>query len=380
MKKKTIDLKSIWERAAKTRKLSSTFALTPEPITIGSQAQPANDQSSPSIHHEVATNDSQNQIARVIEMPEPINPVVASNEPMMGSIDEPQSSEHLSPIRDGDEPEYESTDEAIYDIYHLIHDPGKRFPINSYDVNERNSVIRRYIALGPCQPQSHDFPMREIGGKPRCFDATWFYEFSWLEYSMELDAAFCFECYLFKHKTHYSSGDAFVVGGFRNWHMKKRIELHVGDVSSYHNAAFEKYHSFMIPKATIVENFASTTKKDKVQYLSRLTYSLKCLKFLLCQGLACRGHDESEDSQNKGNFLELLNWLAENFEEVGKVVLKNVPQNCILTAPQIQRDIINCCAKETTKLIMEDLGSECFAILADESSDVYQKEQLALCL
>jgi hypothetical protein len=104
------------------------------------------------------------------------------------------------------------------------------------------------------------------------------------------------------------------------------------------------------------------------------------LKFLLRQGLACRGHDESEDSQNKGNFLELLNWLAENFEEVGKVVLKNAPRNCILTAPQIQRDIINCCAKETTNLIMEDLGSEYFAILVDESSDVYQKEQLTLCL
>lgn len=29
---------------------------------------------------------------------------------------------------------------------------------------------------------------------------------------------------------------------------------------------------------------------------------------------------------------------------------------------------------------MEDLGSDFFAILADESSDVYDKEQLALCL
>jgi hypothetical protein len=29
---------------------------------------------------------------------------------------------------------------------------------------------------------------------------------------------------------------------------------------------------------------------------------------------------------------------------------------------------------------MEDLGVDNFAILADESSDVYQKEQLALCL
>ena len=384
MKKKSIDLKSMWERAAKTRKLTSPSTLTPQPITIGSQVEADANQSSPSVHPEMQTSDSQNQIAREIEMPEHIETVVASNEPMPAIIEESQSSEdqptHLSPIRDGDEPEYESNDEAIYDIEYLIRDPGKRVPIKSYDVNERNSVIRGYIALGPCQPWSHNFPIRNIGGKPRRFVAHWFDEFSWLEYSVELDAAFCFVCYLFKHKTHCSGGDAFVSGGFRNWHMKKRIELHCGDVSSYHNAALEKYHAFRTPKATIVENFASTTKVDKVQYMSRLTYSLKCLKFLLRQGLACRGHDESEDSLNKGNFLELLNWLAENFEEVGKVVLNNAPKNCKLTAPKIQRDIINCCAKETANLIMEDLGGECFAILADESSDVYQKEQLALCL
>jgi hypothetical protein len=74
--------------------------------------------------------------------------------------------------------------------------------------------------------------------------------------------------------------------------------------------ALERYNSFFRPKATIVENFVSTTQKEKCEYKSRLTYSLKCLKFLLCQGLACRGHDESEDSLNKGNFLELVNWLA----------------------------------------------------------------------
>ena len=33
-----------------------------------------------------------------------------------------------------------------------------------------------------------------------------------------------------------------------------------------------------------------------------------------------------------------------------------------------------------TKFIIEDLGGDYFAILADESSDVYPKKQLALCL
>lgn len=39
---------------------------------------------------------------------------------------------------------------------------------------------------------------------------------------------------------------------------------------------------------------------------SRLTYSIRCLRFILRQGLACRGHDESSNYSNKGNFLELL--------------------------------------------------------------------------
>ncbi|XP_010694527.1 uncharacterized protein LOC104907311 [Beta vulgaris subsp. vulgaris] len=51
-----------------------------------------------------------------------------------------------------------------------------------------------------------------------------------------------------------------------------------------------------------------------------------------------------------------------------------------MTSPKIQKDIINCCAKETTKCIIEELGHDYFGILANESSDVSQKEQLALLL
>lgn len=98
------------------------------------------------------------------------------------------------------------------------------------------------------------------------------------------------------------------------------------------------------------------------------------------QGLAFRGHDESEESLNKGNFLELLNWLAGNFEEVDKVVLKNAPQNCKMTCHEIQHELIKCCAQQTTKLVIEEHDGSQFAILADESANVYQNEQLAVCL
>jgi hypothetical protein len=134
------------------------------------------------------------------------------------------------------------------------------------------------------------------------------------------------------------------------------------------------------PEATIDYHIDKWSKEDLRLYKIRLTYSLRCLKFLLRQGLAFRGHDESEESNNRGNFLELLKFLASNSEEVKKYVLENAPGNRTLTSPKIQKQIIHCCAIETRKKIIEELGEEPYAILANESSDISHKEQLALCL
>jgi hypothetical protein len=162
--------------------------------------------------------------------------------------------------------------------------------------------------------------------------------------------------------------------------MKKRLKKHEGEVSSAHAEAQEKYDRFNSPQTSIRESIASNTTQYKALYKQRLTWTLKCVRYLLHQGLAFRGHDESEDSLNKGNFLELLNWLAGNFEEVNRVVLKNAPRNCRMIHHDIQQEVIECCAKETTKLLIEELDGGHFSILADESSDVYQNEQLAVCL
>ena len=104
--------------------------------------------------------------------------------------------------------------------------------------------------------------------------------------------------------------------------MKARLTRHVGNVSSAHAEAQEKYDMFTTPQTSIRESIASNTSQYKALYKQRLTWTLKCVRFLLRQGLAFRGHDESENSLNKGNFLELLNCLAGNFEEVDRVVLK----------------------------------------------------------
>jgi hypothetical protein len=197
-----------------------------------------------------------------------------------------------------------------------------------------------------------------------------------LEYRIKKDSAFCFACYLFKKGTWL---DIFIVDGWRNFNIgEKALLKHMG--SKAHNAAQERYNGFRNPKVAIDHHIHKCTDEVLHLYKIRLTYSLRCIKFLLQQGLAFRGHDENEDSSNKGNFLELLEFLAENSEEVHKYVLKNAPGNSILIIPKIQNEIIQCCALETRKKIIEELGDEPYAILADESSGISHKEQLAICL
>ena len=273
-----------------------------------------------------------------------------------------------------------NAEERTHNVDLLPHDPGKRIPILGYPTDDQDAVRRKYIAKKRCVPRSHDFPQREIGGMRR-FNTTWFDKYDWLEYSVEKDAAFCFVCYLFKDKTtSFGTHDAFVNGGFRGWNKTERFDVHVGCLGSIHNQSKERFDFFIKPKTSIIEAFSTYTTEAKLLYKSRLTFSLRCLRYLLGQGLACRGHDENEESSNRGNFLELLTWLGENNDNVQKVVLKNAPRNNMMIAPTIQQDLINSCAKETTRLILEELGDEHFGILADESSDVAQKEQMALCL
>ncbi|CAL8167632.1 unnamed protein product [Prunus armeniaca] len=96
------------------------------------------------------------------------------------------------------------------------------------------------------------------------------------------------------------------------------------------------------------------------------------------QGLAFRGHDESGTSNNKGNYLELLQFLADHDEKVKVVVLENALGNLKLIAPTIQKDLVNACVTETIKKIIMDMDGAFVSLLVDESPDVSIKEQMAV--
>ncbi|XP_076932758.1 uncharacterized protein LOC143598426 [Bidens hawaiensis] len=69
-------------------------------------------------------------------------------------------------------------------------------------------------------------------------------------------------------------------------------------------------------------------------------------------------------------FLAILKLICENNPDIGKYCLGNAKKNNKLTTPSIQKDIIDCFAKEVAKRLCEEFKDDVFGLLADESSDV----------
>ncbi|KDO42404.1 hypothetical protein CISIN_1g045230mg, partial [Citrus sinensis] len=96
----------------------------------------------------------------------------------------------------------------------------------------------------------------------------------------------------------------------------------------------------------------------------RLKTSIVATKWLVKQASAFRGHDESVNSLNRGNFIELIKLLATMNEEINKVVLENAPN----------------IAYKVRHKIREEVGDAKFCIIVDEALDKSHKEQIAINL
>ncbi|XP_071714926.1 uncharacterized protein [Rutidosis leptorrhynchoides] len=167
---------------------------------------------------------------------------------------------------------------------------------------------------------------------------------------------------------------AFLVGT-----KKYRFDVYKGDVNSFHNSAHQKCEDLMKPKQSIVVAFHRQSDIEKQEYRVRLQGSIDAVRYLMHNALPFHGHDESKNSIYRGIFLETLK-LIESQNENARKVMQKALKNCKLTSPDIQKDIVECFAKEILKSIFEEIGNDVFDLLVDESSDVSKKEQMAVVL
>ncbi|XP_076906109.1 uncharacterized protein LOC143562079 [Bidens hawaiensis] len=106
--------------------------------------------------------------------------------------------------------------------------------------------------------------------------------------------------------------------------------------------------------------------------------SVRSTGFLIENSLSFIGHNKSKDSFSKGPFLATLKLISENNPDIGKYMLVNAKKNNKLASPSMQKEIIECFAKEVTKIICKEIKDNVFGLLVGESSDVSLKEQMAV--
>ncbi|KAL5861691.1 hypothetical protein ACOSQ4_002987 [Xanthoceras sorbifolium] len=239
------------------------------------------------------------------------------------------------------------------DTPYFERDPRKRIPIWKYHINKQDEVRRAYIDMGPCQPV-FDYPLSESGNQNHRFQRSWFTKFSWLEYSIENDRAYCFPCYLFYSST--SQYRTFTIEGFNNW---KRVNC--GD-----NCPLKKHEG----------------DDDHLVMQNRLLLktSIETVKWLALQGCAFRGNDESINSTNRGNFIKLIKLQAKVNNEIAGVLLDIATQNTKYTSPMIQQELLKILSDCVRDKIIEKIGDVKFCILINESVDESNKEQMAIIL
>ncbi|XP_061342597.1 uncharacterized protein LOC133288795 [Gastrolobium bilobum] len=208
------------------------------------------------------------------------------------------------------------------------------------------------------------------------------------EYSPSKDAAFCLPCYLFSKPG--GSGrvglNTFVVEGFRNWKKVNEGEncaflRHVGkNAMSMHKNVVSSSCDLMNQSQHIEILVEKLTTQEIATNRLRLQVYVDVTRWLALQGCAFRGHDESLDSINRGNFLQMIKFLASYNQEVAAVVLEKVPQNASYSSPQIQKEILHVFSEKVKKTIREEISNAMFCLIVDEASDVSKKEHMAIVL
>ena len=157
-------------------------------------------------------------------------------------------------------------------------------------------------------PSTYKFPKHKFGNTvitERSFQSRWCDTYKWLHYDKVNDAAFCHLCMSAEKERKFLSSHrrepTFISNGFTNWkEANKGFSKHQS--SACHKEAIEAM--YMLP-AQIVghvdELMSDEIKQQKAINRKMFLKILENTRYLARQGLAFRGHDDSN-----GNFIQLM--------------------------------------------------------------------------
>lgn len=210
--------------------------------------------------------------------------------------------------------------------------------------------------------------------KVRFFQREWYKSFDWLSLCSTRYKVFCTTCMKAQTKTLVSlnvkSEEAFTTEGFSNW--KKAIErFQQHEKSAFHREASMKIAILDSKQPDIVSKINSQKEKDQEINRKALMVLLSSIRYLARQGIPLRGHSEKD-----GNLHQLLRLRGTELPRIKEWLAVGY-----YTSHDISNEIIKLMGNYILrKLIDEVKVAGFYSLLADETRDASNKEQLVLCL
>ena len=238
---------------------------------------------------------------------------------------------------------------------------------------------------------NYPFPKGSTG---RSFQFQWLQSFPWLVYSKQADGGFCLPCVLFAPGHGYHGSNPGVLGCRPLTNFRKALEtLRKHLDKEHHKAAIvcaEKFERSMSGQQPDIQQMLSKSLADRISTnCQKLSSIMKTIVFCGRQNIALRGHRDSaldverdlDNFQNHGNILALLNFRIDAGDSVLENYLSTAAQNATYTSNTIQNQIISILANQVSHLIISRVkAAKWFSVIADEVTDLSNKEQLSIVL
>ena len=169
--------------------------------------------------------------------------------------------------------------------------------------------------------------------------------------------------------------EAYITKGFNNW--KKALEAFFDNQHSNAHRAAITYESVVPQCGDVLEMTVNDLNNKRLAERKYLIKVMECIRFLARQGLAFRGNDGND------NLTQLFKLLNKN----DPALLTRLDKESHLEPGQhkymhndIQNELIELMAKQVLAKKLESIrSSKFFGIIADEYTDISNKELLSMC-
>jgi hypothetical protein len=204
----------------------------------------------------------------------------------------------------------------------------------------------------------------------------------WLVYSKELDRVFCFGCKLFTkgHRKGQLANE-----GCNDWsHIVTRLQDHERSVEHVLNMTNWYELRSRLEKHQTIDKAAQRQFEKEKDHWGKVLFRIVCIvKFLAKHNLAFRGSNSKLYEDSNGNFLGLIEMLAEFDPVIQEHVrrITNEETHAHYLDYKIQNELLHLLSSSIrTELVQKVKRSKYFSIILDCTPDASHQEQMSLII